>query len=208
MLTSFTDFLVNRQERNNSVSEFVGNIPGVDQERVPTQFPVELRGVPPEVLKIADAFKNKNLAVTQYDLKRPADVDPTTVGPEFANLDPSYRSKIKMTGHKLFIVGEALKKFLHGYFHSNDYMGLPKPLETVDLVTTAHPELIKLVIKQAIQDHILPDGLTLDNTKEDQGTLVIRFPANSKLSGMPSTDGNGAEQENKSGMVSFKDSEP
>lgn len=206
MLTSFTDFLVDRQDRMSAVTEFVGNIPGVDQERVATTFPVELRGVPPEIMKLNDAFKNKNLNVTQHDMKRPAEVDPTTVGPEFANLDPAYRSKIKMTGHKLYIIGDALKKFLHGYFHSNDYMGLPKPMEAVELVTTAHPELVKLIIKQAIQDHILPDGVTVDNTKEAQGTLIVRFPANAKLPGVPSTDGNGVEQEQKGGLTSFKDS--
>jgi hypothetical protein len=207
MLTNFTDFLINRQERLNAVTEFVGNIPGVDQERVATTFPVELRGVPPEIMKLNDAFKNKNLNVTQHDMKRPADVDSSTVGPEFANLDPTYRAKIKMTGHKLYIVGDALKKFLHGYFHSSDYMGLPKPLEAVELVTTAHPELVKLIIKQAIQDHILPDGVTVDNTKEAEGSLIVRFPANVKLPGVPSSQ-DGTEQKDKAGLTSFKNSEP
>lgn len=206
MLTSFTDFLVDRQERLQAVTEFVGNIPGVDQERVPVSFPVELRGVPPEIMKLNDAFKNKNLNVTQHDMKRPAEVDATAIGPEFANLDPTYRAKIKMTGHKLYIVGDALKKFLHGYFHSNDYMGLPKPLESIELVTTAHPELVKLIIKQAIQDHILPDGVTVDNTQEVKGTLIVRFPANAKLPGMPGVNSNSEEKEHKGGLTSFKDS--
>jgi hypothetical protein len=155
-----------------TIKEFADEFPELTQPRIAKHFPVELRGLPKVVNLLSDVFKNKNLEIVQHDLKRPGDVENGELKDSgLSKLRSEDRAKIKITGHKLYMAGEGVKQFLSDYFHKRDHLLKPRNIEDIELATSAHPELIKIILHQGIKDKMLPAKTVLKN--ESNGVSVL-----------------------------------
>ena len=159
-----------------SLKEFANEFPELSEPRVAKHLPVELRGLPEIVHKLNTAFKNSNLNTLQHDLKRPGEVNSKDIQDSgIAKMRPEDRSKIKVTGHKIYLTGDSIKEFLQDYFHGKDHFLRVKPIQKIELATSAHPELIKIILRQAIKDKLLPTNLKFED-QDKHGELCLKFP--------------------------------
>jgi len=146
------------------------------EEKVPKNLPVEMP-IPPELDAIAAAFKNEKLKVIDHEIKtpKPGIPDKKIVGEKLASLPFEIRSKLKASGNKLYVVGEPVQEYLKHFIHVAsqspeeiwEYKG-----KTWTLATSAHPEIVKLILMHGIHDHILPPGSKIT---EKNGTFGVKI---------------------------------
>ncbi len=146
------------------------------EEKVPKNLPVEMP-VPPELDTIAAAFKNEKLKVIDHEIKtpKPGIPDKKIVGEKLAGLPFEIRSKLKASGNKLYVVGEPVQEYLKHFIHVAsqspeeiwEYKG-----KSWTLCSSAHPEVVKLILMHGIHDHILPPGSKIT---EKNGTFGVKI---------------------------------
>lgn len=135
------------------------------EERIPKNLPVEMP-VPPELDCIINSFKNVKLKVIDHEIKtpKPGTPDKKMVGAKIANMPFNIRNKIKASGNKLYLFGDPVENYLKHFVHITpkfpeeiwNYEG-----KTWTLCTNAHPEVIKIILKCGIRDHIIPDNVKI-----------------------------------------------
>lgn len=145
-------------------------------EKIPKNLPVEIP-VPPELDTISYAFKNEKLKVIDHEIKtpKPGIPDKKIVGEKLAGLPFEIRNKLKASNNKLYVVGDPVRDYLQHYIHVSsqspeeiwEYKG-----KSWTLATSAHPEIVKLVLMHGIHDHILPAGSKIT---EKNGTFGVRI---------------------------------
>lgn len=145
-------------------------------EKIPKNMPIELP-TPPELDTIASAFKNEKLKVIDHEIRtpKPGIPDKKIVGEKLASLPLEIRSKLKASGNKLYVVGDPVKEYLKHFIHVSsqspeeiwEYKG-----KSWTLASSAHPEIVKLVLMHGIHDHILPAGSKIT---EKNGTFGVKI---------------------------------
>lgn len=163
-LISFKEFLALREAADPT------------EERVPKNLPVEMP-LPPELETINAAFKNEKLKVIDHEIKtpKPGIPDKKIVGETLAGLPFEVRSKLKASGNKLYVVGEPVQEYLKHFIHVASQS--PEEIWTYKgkswtLATSAHPEIVKLVLMHGIHDHIIPGGSKIT---EKDGTFGVKI---------------------------------
>lgn len=146
------------------------------EERIPKNLPVEMP-IPPELDTIAVAFKNNKLKVIDHEIKtpKPGIPDKKIIGEKLAGLPFEIRNKLKANGNKLYVVGDPVKDYLKHYIHVS-----PQSPEEIwefsgrswTLATSAHPEVVKLILMHGIHDHIIPANSKIT---EKNGTFGIKI---------------------------------
>jgi hypothetical protein len=146
------------------------------EEKIPKNLPVEMP-IPPELDTINAAFKNEKLKVIDHEIKtpKPGIPDKKIVGEKLASLPFEVRSKLKASGNKLYVVGEPVQEYLKHYIHVSsqspeeiwEYKG-----KAWTLCTSAHPEIVKLILMHGIHGHILPAGSKIT---EKNGTFGVKI---------------------------------
>jgi hypothetical protein len=132
------------------------------EEKIPKNMPVEMP-LPPELETINAAFKNEKLKVIDHEIKtpKPGIPDKKIVGEKLAGLPFELRNKLKASGNKLYVVGDPVQDYMKHFIHVSsqspeeiwEYKG-----KSWTLCTSAHPEIVKLILMHGIHDHVLPSG--------------------------------------------------
>lgn len=132
------------------------------EEKIPKHMPVEMP-LPAELEAINAAFKNEKLKVIDHEIKtpKPGIPDKKIVGEKLAGINFEFRNKLKASGNKLYVVGDPVNDYLKHFIHvaANspeeiwEYKG-----KSWTLCTSAHPEVVKLILMHGIHDHVLPPG--------------------------------------------------
>jgi hypothetical protein len=162
----YTFMMRNRGSHMNKLSfkEYVALREASDpgEEKIPKNMPVEMP-LPPELEAINAAFKNEKLKVIDHEIKtpKPGIPDKKIVGEKLAGLPFEVRGKLKASGNKLFVVGEPVQDYMKHFIH----VASQSPEEIWEfkgkswtLCSSAHPEIVKLILMHGIHDHVLPPG--------------------------------------------------
>lgn len=145
------------------------------EEKIPKNMPVEMP-LPPELETINAAFKNEKLKVIDHEIKtpKPGIPDKKIVGEKLAGLPFELRNKLKASGNKLYVVGDPVQDYMKHFIH----VASQSPEEIWEfkgkawsLCSSAHPEIVKLILMHGIHDHILPPGAKIT---EKNGTFGVK----------------------------------
>jgi tRNA nucleotidyltransferase/poly(A) polymerase len=149
-----------------------------DENLFPAVNPTIMEGVeiplPPEIGRLAEAFKLDTLKDIQHEIVSPGTPNRRKVGRKVADMsfksrqDLKKRGVLQVTGRKLYVTGGAIRDWLINHFH-----GIAHPQDDWDLATDASPESLRLIIKSAIEEGELPEDTTVSNTDKKFGNIHL-----------------------------------
>lgn len=169
LLNSFTESSI------NSANEKEELIPGSGQSF--TYKPEKPMQLPPDVMRIAKAFEDKDfLSDIEAEIKKTEpDVKKYSLNKVFGKdekgkskllyIDPSDRKAIKLSKCRLYVVGGAVRDFLLGIFHPDKLHKTPR---NYNLATDARPKAVQLILSNA-----RPDPIEYEVTRPGVVTAII-----------------------------------
>lgn len=144
----------------------------------PAVNPTVMEGVemplPPEIERIAEAFKADQLKDVQHEVVSPGTPNSRKVGQKIAEMSYKSRQELKkkgvlqITGRKLYVCGGAVRDWVINHFH-----GIVHPQDDWDLATDASPEALRLIIKVAVEHNLLPHDTSLSMTDKTFGNIIL-----------------------------------
>jgi hypothetical protein len=154
-------------------------------------FPIE--ECAPEVMKVHAAFQNPKVKNYFHELQKEQPDEKyfkfgktpqhDRTAREIASTSREYAKNLKFEKHKLYLIGNAVKTWIHKRIHSSQTMNPEFPCSfcegTTDwcLGTTAHPNEAWVILHQGQKDGIIPKDAQINWGDKATGEIVIKMAA-------------------------------